>query len=125
MSSAIPEKYAGHLVKGKGKTRVHLFYCKAFDVLFASFFGGRPHLGAASAALDSFKKRFSGTVKLPGHRDDVVTKKALSILATNHHRLVVTLAGIHYDRAAAPEIRSIVKNAAWLSRKLATDILHS
>ena len=82
-------------------------------------------MGAASVALDSFKKRFSGTVRLPGHHDDVVTKKALSILATDHRRLVVTLAGIHYDRVAAPQIRSIVKNAEWLSRKLATDILHS
>lgn len=125
MRTAIPEKFAGHLARGQGKTRVHLFYCKAFDVLFASFFGGRPHLGAASATLDSFRKKFSGTVKLPGHHDDVVTKKALSILATNHHRLVVTLAGIHYDRAAGPQIRSIVRNAEWLSRKLATDILHS
>lgn len=125
MKSAIPEKIAGHLARGKGKTCVHLFYLKAFDVLLATFFGGRPHLGAVSVALDTFKRRFSGTVKLPGHRDDVVTKKALSILTTDHHRLVVALAGIHYDSVAGPQIRSIVRNAEWLSRKLATEILHS
>lgn len=119
MKTIIPFTDFGHLKAGRDKTRVHLYYLRLLNTLIVSFFGGRPHLGAVTASLKlNAKKKFSGTFRVPGHRDDVVTKKAGSILSKGISGAIVATAGIHYNGATRPQIQSIVKNSEKLSRQL-------
>lgn len=118
MHTIFPFTRFGHLSAGKNKTRVNLYYLKVLNSLFVSFLGGRPHVGAVTASLIPNSKIFSKTLRMPGHRDDVVTKKAQAIFSKRIKGPVVTVAGIHYDKATRPQIQNIVKNSEKLSRRL-------
>ena len=118
MQIGIPFARFGTLTAGEENTKVRLLYFKILNALFVSFFGGRPHVGAVTAALKPNLREYTKTVKLPGHRDDVVTRKAGSILSQKIPGLVVATAGIHYNNATCPQIRAIVKNSEKLSRRL-------
>lgn len=108
----------GYLKAGKGKTRVELIYLKTPGALTAYYFGGKPHLGAVTAGLHLRSKKVHRTLCLNGHRDDTITKRAEEILCKNRNGLVITGAGIHYEKATVPQIRALVKNADTLSHKL-------
>lgn len=118
MQIGIPFARFGTLTAGDEKTKVHLLYLKILNALFVSFFGGRPHVGALTAAFKPNSKRYMKTLKLPGHRDDVVTRRCGSILIQRLPGPVISLAGIHYDNAKAGQIQAIVKNTELLSRRL-------
>lgn len=112
-----PAKF-GHLSTGGKKTQVNLCYFKFFNTLFVYLYGGKPHLGGATAVLKIYSRKLARTLRIPGHRDDVVTKKASSILSKKFGGAVLVFAGIHYDKATTRQIQSIVKNSEKLSRKL-------
>ncbi|MBI4411957.1 MAG: hypothetical protein HY541_05690 [Deltaproteobacteria bacterium] len=118
MQIGIPFARFGMLTAGEENTKVRLLYFKILNALFVSFFGGRPHVGAVTAVLKPNSREYAKTVKLPGHRDDVVTRKAGSILSQRIPGPVVATAGIHYDNATPLQIRAIVKNSELLSRQL-------
>ncbi|MBI2340693.1 MAG: hypothetical protein HYU99_10095 [Deltaproteobacteria bacterium] len=118
MKISVPFARFGTLTAGEENTKVSLVYLKILTALFVSFFGGRPHVGAVTAVLKPNLREYAKTVKLPGHHDDVVTRKAVSILSQKIPGPIVTLAGIHYDNATRPQIRAIVKNSEKLSRSL-------
>lgn len=120
MKIGIPFARFGTLSAGAQNTRVHLLYFKILNALFVSFFGGRPHVGALTAAFKPNSRKYMKTFKVPGHHDDVVTRKSGSILTGRLTGPVISLAGIHYDNAKAKQIRTIVENSVKLSRRLLT-----
>ena len=118
MKISIPFTRFGALAAGGENTKVYLLYFKILNALFVSFFGGRPHVGALTAAFKPNSKKYMKTFKLPGHRDDVITRKSGSILVRRLGGPIVALAGIHYDNAKTKQIQTIVKNSELLSRRL-------
>lgn len=104
-----------HYICGAGKTRVHLCHVKFFCADFIYIFGGRAHLGALTFFLNIFSEKIFKTLKLPHHRDDVVTKKVTNILAKTLSGPLIVSAGIHYDPITKKQIAAIVKNCEKLA----------
>ncbi|MDO8519556.1 MAG: hypothetical protein Q7T11_05275 [Deltaproteobacteria bacterium] len=110
----------GRFKTGSGKTRVNVIYLKTPASVTAYYYGGKNHLGALTAGVHVNSHAYHRTYCRPGHHDDLVTKKAEKILCKNLKGLVVTGAGIHYEKATPSEIKAIVKNAEHLSRRVAS-----
>lgn len=109
----------GHLKTGSGKTRVEVVYVKTPVLITAYYYGGKNHLGAFTAGVHINSYSYHKTYSRDGHRDDTITKRAEKILCKNFKGLVVTGAGIHYENLTPSQIKSIVKNAEYLSRRVA------
>lgn len=109
----------GILSAGRNKAQIKLYYVKILNTLFVSFLGGRSHVGALSAALWPRFKKLKGTLKIPGHRDDVITRDALDFLLKKARGPVVVTAGIHYDKIRPAQIQKIVANSRFLCKELA------
>lgn len=121
MQINIPFTKMGHLRAGSGRTTVHLFYfyCRVIGGLLVAVTGGRPHVGALTTGIRLKGKRFSRTFSLPGHRDNVITKRLHFILARKIKGPFLICAGIHYDKATKGQIQNLIKNSERLGRQLA------
>lgn len=110
---------AGRLTTGTGKTCVNVIYLTTPAGITAFYYGGKSHLGSVTAGLHILSRSFHKTYCREGHRDDLVTRKAEKILCHNRSGFVLTGAGIHYDNATRPEIKALVRNTEYLSRRVA------
>lgn len=117
----IPFQY-GRLTKGHDRTRVDLYYLKTPGSLVSFFTGGRPHVGAVSVGVRAGPLHLLKTLRIPGHREDAVTRQAGEILSKKIPGSVVVGAGIHYNRATRQEIRMIVNNSKSLCQNLLSQL---
>jgi|GEM_PF-592177 len=111
-------------VAGEGRTAVRLELLEQGRDLLLLITGGEAHVGAVAAASPCRDERDAGgdlqvhVHELPGHREGPLAETAARILARASGRSCAVVAGIHQDRATAPEIQSIVANVARAQREL-------
>jgi gallate decarboxylase subunit D len=97
------------------------------DELVVSIYGGqRAHIGAAGLSVPRPSLRCpertsasTSVLTLPGHKEDWVVKEVGEYLASALNKVVVVVAGIHYDELDDHDVRVV----GSLTRDLAADIV--
>jgi hypothetical protein len=87
------------------------------DLLVTVTGGCREHIGAVTVASPDGKSS-GGTILLPTHKDDAVSRLFAERLSSLLGTTVCAVCGIHYDNASADDIRAIVDNAKELLSEL-------
>jgi gallate decarboxylase subunit D len=101
------------LIKGSGRTGVHLWAAQFGEDLIVKIYNENAHLGAVGVSeFDSRSDRCStSVVTLLGHKDDGIASAAASLICKTTRRNTCVIAGIHLDDITGSEIKKIVANA--------------
>lgn len=101
-------------------------YCMGNDLIVLVGGGTHPHAGAFTVHRAATTAEQNMSVCFPGHRDDIVAQKFLSVLSELWDGTVIVIAGIHVDQATQEDIRLLLSASDecldQLTRKL--DVLN-
>ena len=104
---------------GSGRTRVNLeLKYQGLDILLLVT-GGKAHIGAVAVWNGQGQEGPVVVTELPGHREGPLAGECAEILGRASGRVVVTVVGIHQDRATREEIAAIVANVRQGASELA------
>jgi hypothetical protein len=108
-----PAAPAGPLTVGRGRARVALRLRAQGRDLLLTITGGDAHVGAVAVdapAGGTGGEAHRALTVVPGHKEGPLAAAAAARLAAVSGRTVVTVVGIHQDRATPREIAAIVAN---------------
>ncbi len=102
------------------------------DILVSIWGGTRPHIGAVGIAVPRHSLKDPGkwsatssTYTFLGHKEDTLVKVISERLATRLKKNVVVTAGLHWNRMAPGEIKTIENLTEGLSGRILEKLLPS
>jgi hypothetical protein len=87
--------------------------------LLVKIIGGQSHIGAVSLSQEGYEE----TLTRPTHREDTITKKAVSLLKPHINGAVCVISGIHFDDLQCDEVDQIVNLCLRGIKKIKEGIL--
>jgi hypothetical protein len=115
---------------GEGRMQIKLRATITSDGLVVQIFGGdRTHIGALALSLPAPSLNDPGliscsttVVPITGHKDDEVAKPVAEDIARSWGSPVLTVVGIHVDRASKRDIDILKNNCKLAAAELINDL---
>ena len=100
------------LTRGEGRVRVSLWAQEVGEDLVVCIFNENAHIGAVAVGeYDHNEKRASTSViTRPGHKDDVIARKAAHLLSKHTRKSSCAIAGVHVDDITEEETQKLLEN---------------